>query len=400
MSSVTPARGVETSELEHEAARLRVIVIDYHLMAGDLCELLARAGALVQRVYPRSLSVASFRRACSELQPHFVLGINFAPPIAALCSAFGIPYVSWSIDPLPPSRMQLLDQTDPKSCLAFAHRRQLVDRLRQMGLTDVHWLPLAAAADRRKVVSDVAKLEPYRCSLSFVGGSLETEHQALQAQLREWGIDAEREARLDEYLRATLDTHGSDPTFMGFEEDASNLEPAFLDWVPEGMTETFVDLLNGRLSNLYRIERVRSLDALGISVYGDDGWAPHVRHYRGLAQHGEELTCIYNASQINLDVPRIYQRDIVTLRVFDILATSGFLLSERSQDLLDLFGEGRFLGSYSASESLKDRVAELQTTPERCRELALAGQREVLARHLMSHRLNVLISACHERGWL
>ena len=83
-----------------------------------------------------------------------------------------------------------------------------------------------------------------------------------------------------------------------------------------------------------RLCYLRALAASGsgeLSVWGDDGWSAlegSGARQRGYAGHRHELTRIYASAGINVDIGRLYQSDIVTLRVFEVLACQGFLLAE------------------------------------------------------------------------
>ena len=92
-----------------------------------------------------------------------------------------------------------------------------------------------------------------------------------------------------------------------------------------------------------RLSVVATMGEMGIHVWGDAGWRSVSKHgvrFRGSAGHREELNKIYNAARIHVDIGRIYQLDIVTMRVFDVISCGGFVIAERNKALLQLFREG------------------------------------------------------------
>ena len=109
--------------------------------------------------------------------------------------------------------------------------------------------------------------------------------------------------------------------------------------------------------------------------------------YRGWAGHIHEVGRIYAAAQVNLDIGRIYQQDIVTMRVFDALASGGFVLAERSPDLERLFEVGVEVEAYTDLEELVDKVGFYLTHPERAREIAARGRAAVERRHSIEARV-------------
>jgi len=133
-----------------------------------------------------------------------------------------------------------------------------------------------------------------------------------------------------------------------------------------------------------------------VHVYGDEGWTSFEKSYKGFADHGDELTAIYCASTINLDLPRIYQRDILTMRIFDILACGGMILTEKSAGLTDIFTDGQHLMSYTDSNDMTSKVKLLLQDKTLRDTIALQGKHEVLQHHLISHRVTTILDACNK----
>ena len=350
-------------------------------------------------VDPSEINVETFQRFCRTLNPTFLLSINFSPELALLCTRHGVPYVSWTIDPLPSSRLRLLPGTDPSLCLAFGHRRVLVEQLRNCGLVGTSYLPLAAASGKRHVVNDPAALKELRCDASFAGSSLLVDYTALMRRLRQLGGDDPLETRVDGWLRQVFEQHGRDCSYLGLPEDGSAV-PSWLVEATGGDRIELSDRINGALSHLLRIDRIKACSHVDMRAYGDEGWLPCGSAYRGRAEHGDELTRLYNASAVNLDIPRIYQRDIITMRVFDVLLCGGVLLTEPSAELLELFSDGTHLFTYRDDASLKKRIEELCRDPEATKSVAEQGRLLVEREHLMTHRLKTILTAIEQRGWL
>ncbi|MCP4213446.1 MAG: glycosyltransferase, partial [bacterium] len=349
---------LETGNLEGRVSgkpAATVLVPDYHLFIPSLKQHLKEQGYIVQGIAPSQLTVQRFNRLCDMTAPAFVLAVNFSAELAFLCSKKGVPYVSWTIDPLSKQRLTLLEGTDPALCLAYAHRQKLVERLRRQGIEDAEFLPLAAPGDLRKPIRDEHKLAPYCCPVSFVGNALVDEQEMLKERLDQLGLHETLRLSIDEWLQEFAAGKADQWNFYGFMETGADIP----SWLKQSLKKNIPlpklsELFNGALSSLLRIRRTRELQPSGIRVYGRKKWAQFIDNYHGVADHGEELTLIYNASTINLDIPRVYQRDIVTMRVFDILASGGLLLTEPAADLLDLFSDGVHLLTYkNTGEAVK-----------------------------------------------
>ena len=379
-----------------------ILYVEYHLFMPDVRRLLADRGYTLIGLAPSGLSIERFNAACDAHRPLWLFSINFSPEIAYMCSASGLPYVSWTIDPLPNSRLTLFDGTDPASCMAFAHDLQTVHHLANQGIRASHLL-LAAPANRRTPTADPARLTPYRCDVSFVGSSMIDEMSALDRWLVVQGGDALSAAAMD-WSKRLLGLVGADPAFCGMNSVGG------VDALPDFLRDTsmrgadqdeLISLLDGVLSALYRQRGIGVLRDFGgtSSVWGDPGWTDIHPHYRGGADHGDELTLIYCASGINLDIPRLYQRQTITMRIFDILASGGFVLAERSAALEAAFEEDRHLAYYDTQDALNDVIARWMNAPLARETIAKAGRQEVLEKHQIRHRIETILSSVQERGW-
>lgn len=379
-----------------------ILYVEYHLIMPDVRRLLADRGYTLIGLAPSGLSIERFNAACDAHRPLWLFSINFSPEIAYMCSARGLPYFSWTIDPLPHNRLTLIGGTEPAFCLAFAHDPRTVHHLANQGILASH-LPLAAPANRRTPTTDSARLTPYRCDVSFVGSSMIDEMSALDRWLVVRGGDALSAAAID-WAKRMLDLVGADPAFGGMNSVGGiDALPDFLKNIcmSEAEQDELLSLLDGVLSALYRQRGIGVLRDFGgtSSVWGDPGWTDIHPHYRGGADHGDELTLIYCASGINLDIPRLYQRQTITMRIFDILASGGFVLAERSAALEAVFEDGRHLAFYDSQDHLNDTLANWINAPLKRAAVAQAGRQEVLDKHQIQHRVETMLAASSETGF-
>ncbi len=106
-----------------------------------------------------------------------------------------------------------------------------------------------------------------------------------------------------------------------------------------------------------------------------------------------ELNRIYAGSTVNLDLGRAFQADIVTMRVFDVLACGGFALVEHSAALEECFEVGVELASYRDVAELRAKVAHFLQHPDRARAIAERGRAAVVERHDMTARLAAMLGS-------
>ena len=142
-----------------------------------------------------------------------------------------------------------------------------------------------------------------------------------------------------------------------------------------------------------RIAVVRSLLDHKIVVYGEEDWQEVLPSldWCGPLGHGEALNKIYGNASINIDINRIYQADIVTLRHFEIAACGGFLLTEDTPQLRELFEVGREVAVYSDLADLKDKVAYYLEQPDERQHMAKNLRRRFLDDHRVQQRIEKML---------
>lgn len=375
-----------------------VLLVHYRLFADDWAAWLTNAGHHVEWLVPQTLTVEFVRAACQALAPRFIASINFSPELALLATLGQTPYVSWTVDPLGPQRFTLYDGTDPRLSVAFAHRRSTVERLGKAGIA-ASFLPLGAPAERRRELALPSDAAEPRFDVSFVGSSLADEARQLDQLVVDSGGDAALVADFRRFVDRELDAHEGDVTYAGMGDDGASLPAELLArfGARQPPLALLADRVNGALSHALRARRVHAVSKHTLGVFGDAGWSASPS-YRGAAKHGDELTRIYNASALNLDVPRVYQRDIVTMRVFDVLSCAGVVLTEPSADLAELFADGTELVTYRSDRELADATDSLLRSPDLRKSIGQRGKLAVLERHQLSHRFQSIEEALVRRG--
>ncbi|HUT43969.1 MAG TPA: glycosyltransferase, partial [Desulfobacterales bacterium] len=146
-----------------------------------------------------------------------------------------------------------------------------------------------------------------------------------------------------------------------------------------------------------RTNYIANLGSLGVKVWGDDGWMNTEQYgvkYMGSAGHTFEINKIYSASSINVDINRLYQMDIIPMRVFDIMACGGFVLAEYSKELSNIFEIGKEVETYSTLDELVSKATYYLDHESEALEIAKRGRGAVLKNHTISGRVKYMLKAC------
>ncbi len=386
----------------------RAAVIAGGLFVEDVKEALQEMGV---EVLSRDLSGACLEddvQALYRFGPDLVFAVNYRHGLSEICAALGVPLIIWEVDPtverLPPARDRY-----PHAHI-FTYRKSHVARYREAGFAHVEYMPLATNPRRRRPLDLAASARlAYGADVSFVGSSMAGQ--------------AENLARLYASLTRNLHRRPHGTASGAPAPDYRALWSLALERQEESPDEYVIgDLFarggivpeeNGRLVDLSDCageiaasrRRVRILESLSplaiargctVKVWGDEGWRsrlPEGIEYSREAGHYIELTTIYNASKINLDIGRIYQRDIVTMRVFDILACKGFALVDAGGDLEDLFTPGADLASYRSISQIPSLVEYYLSHDAERLEMAECGYRKVLREHTIRKRVEGMLQS-------
>lgn len=414
-----PARDLVHPVVEHShgpqlrALRARpqapvALVCSGGLFVNDLCAALEGQGWLPWVIETNGLALEELTYAMQLSAAKLVARINTMQGLTDLCNSMGVPLLVWEIDPcldhiLPPKRPA------PRAWI-FTYREQNVRSYRSRGHLHVEHLPLAAPPHRRPL-SDEEMADPrwmpadglgWQTGLSFVGGSLlpkvqlyvDAAKELTAAYLLAHGRPAEAAPILLDQLVAIQRQNFDQWRLPALLDGAL---PGLRDWVRRERGGVDLALWLGELvAAERRLSHVKALGPLGIQVWGDAGWQRvHGEGvvYRGFAGHVHQLTRIYNGAQIHIDINRIYQRDIITMRVFDVLASGGFLLAEHSPGLERCFVVGKEIEVWRTQAELVAKARHYLARPEAARRIAEAGRARVLRDHQFEDRVRHMLGA-------
>jgi len=360
------------------------------LFVRDLGQALSRAGFAPFTLDLQRLSREELSRSLSRARPALVASINYTEGLAEFCAEHRTKLICWEIDPstsaLPPCRLP------SDEAFIFTYRRAAVEEYRTAGFRNVEYLPLATNPERRQPVELTGDEETrYRAPVSIVAASMvpeapRHERSFLDAWKAYRGGDPRAEAEGTRVLERVLEEQAQDDSRYRVPEI---LERGWLDFArvsgPGPMRAA------GEVAAaLKRLTCGRRLARFGVRIWGDEGWRQIEGDgvtCQGPAGHELELAKVYCGSAVNVDLGRLYQMDIVTMRVFDVMACGAFVLAERSEDLGSAFDIGVEVDCWATPRELVAKVAHYLEHPQAARELARRGREAVLQRHTIQARV-------------
>jgi hypothetical protein len=372
------------------------------VVVTDIAESLRSEGYSVFPLEIRRWEPEETKYAIQKLHLERVITVNFDQEVAVACQDQGVPLVIWDVDPK--TDRTPVSPPSAKNVRVLTLREANVETLKDSGFSDVGHLPVGVDVEKRRPMElKPAEIERYAAPVSFVGSSLI--HRArrfkrlflqLYASFDSAGIETfeETEERLESLLAAERVDYSTYVTDKLVEESFGEfLLAAQRCGTPDDPQKWVAEIV----ASHKRIAYVSALADENIHVWGDSEWKSIATknrgmRYMGAASFGHEMTLVYNGAGINVDVNRIYQPDVVPLRVFDVLACGGFLIAEHSDALAHLFSVGEELESYRTLEELEQKVAHYRAHPDEARAIAERGLSAVRERHTMRQRVKQLLA--------
>jgi spore maturation protein CgeB len=122
---------------------------------------------------------------------------------------------------------------------------------------------------------------------------------------------------------------------------------------------------------------------LKVRLFGDKYWTRGVlgdlADYFGQVRHaiGEEYSKALCGAKMCLNFLSRMNRDSYTTRCFEIPACGKLLLSERTEDLVQMFKEDQEAVFFSSTDELVEKALWLRDHPDELDRIALAGMRRV-----------------------
>ena len=386
----------EAEVLEQGLRDKRALVAEGTLFVDDIADALRDDGYSVWTWLVESTASEELDITARDFGAQVAFRVNHARGLVEACQRLELPLRVWEIDPTTEAVERVGGDT---SCArVFTYRRAQVPAFEAAGL-QAEYLPLAADVRKRRPVDPE---EAYTSDICFVGNStVERGRRCQQEVLAAWvlwkGGDLQSAAEAQHHLEAWLAAQSQDFSSCRVEAIIEATAKDFLQACRRSEhLPNPVALVAEIAAADKRIQYVANLGQVGIQVWGDVAWKAVEQYgaiYRGAAGHREELTKVYSGSAIQVDIGRLYQQDMITMRVFDAMACGAFVLAEYSDALAEQFEIGVELDAYRTLQELLEKTEHWLEHPDERAEIAARGLAAVRARHSMRGRVAQMLAA-------
>lgn len=350
------------------------------------------SGKTVERVYKYIQKSFEFG------QPYlFVFSINFFPAISEICQKMNVVYVCWSVDdPV----LELFTKSITNLCnRIFLFDKAQYERFSKYNPKRIFYLPLGGMPEKMQdVVNSISENEKklFSHDISFVG-SLYSQSSPLRniKSLSEY-----TKGYIDGIVSAQMNVYGYN--FMEqLIPDAvvEELKAGPIDHNPEVLVEC-IDYYTTAQFYLARylaeLERKKTLsflaESFNVDLYtsSEEKSLGKVCIHPPVASYGS-VPKIYHCSKINLNISLRSIQSGLPLRIFDVLSSGGFLITNYQSEIEDFFEIGRDLEVYSSLAELKEKCAYYLLHEEERKAIAENGYRKLCAFHTCDKRMEEMI---------
>lgn len=346
----------------------------------------------------------SFTILKNELLEHsydFVFSINFYPFISEVCNVFQIRYLCWTVDS-PVMELYSHSLENPWNRIFLFDRAQY-DEFHPRNPSCIFHLPLASNPARwEKVInsSSSTDTQKYTGDISFVG-SLYTEkcpydRLANAPEYLTGYLEGLMAAQLKVYGYYFLEELLSDDMVAEFKKHLPGFYIPPDNFIRNDRITMAQVYLCSKISAMERLHTIRLLgEHYPVNLFtGSDTTGLPVKNC-GLVKTLTEMPLVFNHSKINLNITSKSIRTALPLRVFDVLACGGFLLTNYQSELTDYFSIGNDLECYASDDELLSKVDYYLTHEKDRIEISQNGLDAVRKYHNYPERLLQMISLAY-----
>lgn len=317
-----------------------------------------------------------------------VLSVNYMPVISDICERMGIRYIAWVYDS--PLHIRRLDSVKNSCNRIYFFDRAQADEYRSCGVDGAYYMPLAVEPD----VFGKTEIgcNDYRCDVSLLGQLYKSEYYDLCGALSLYNrgylegiIGAQSQITGGFIINEML----SDDLVANINNDFSKAGDGTFSADKRELSYTLAKEVTGR----QRFTALALLqDRCRVNVYSNDvdNRLGKVK-FCGYADYYTQMPDVFRKSRINLNISLCTIKTGIPLRILDIMACGGFVLTNAQPELAEYFDIGNEIVVY---EDMKDLVMKVRYYLEHNVErlgIARNGYKKVCEEFTFDNRIKTML---------
>lgn len=333
-----------------------------------------------------------------------IFTINFYPSISDLCNVYHIRYICWIVDS-PVLELFSVSINNPWNRV-FVFDKALYEDIKDYNPKCIFHYPLAVdTRSKEKAIKEAVNngsASRYQSNISFVG-SLYTEKDPM-SDMR--GIPDYTKGYLDGLSEAQLRVYGY---YFVQEQLTNEIIKTFKECKNDYYTMKADNYLTDRVligqyylgNHITALERERLIALIAekypIDVYTRSNTSKiKAANCRGGCETLTQMPVIFHEGRININPTSKAIRTGIPLRVFDIFACEGFMISNYQSELCELFVPGEDFVYYESIEQVPELAGYYLEHENERREIAHNGYIKVKEQYSYMVRLNRLLLKAFE----
>ncbi|MFR1767457.1 MAG: DUF3880 domain-containing protein [Lachnospira sp.] len=327
-----------------------------------------------------------------------VFSVNYFSRLSDACMLAKRKYAAWTVDS-PMISMYHKSVFNPCNYL-FIFDKFCYLQFKQMGVKNIFYLPLAADAKRIEFLIEQtpdSDLKKFESDISFVGGmyhknSYDAIYDSLPDYLKGY-FDAAMQAQLDIFGENIFDRLLSVDILQKLSDCVQfQNEPDSFSDLKLIFTNTFLGF------KMAQIERIECLNILAknfnVDLYTDKSHdALHNINIRGTVDYNIDMPKVFNQSKINMNFTIRNIRSGLPLRIWDILAAGGFLLTNFQAEIPYFFENQKDIVYYENLYDMQKKAEYYLAHDDERMMIAANGHKKVNEFHSYHQRIAAILSA-------
>lgn len=361
---------------------------------------------LADNLVKMGFEVAWFRKECRhytrdmelamEMIPYIhaeeaeaVISFNYFPIISMICNTCQIPYYAWVYD-CPHFTLYAKQITLPCNHIGIFDR-EMAEHMKAYGVETVYHVPLAVDTEyfgERTRQASKEQRQKYACDVSFVGSLYTDQYDYFDAFFSEEQsgekFDTERmlfncdDVLLREFMKNSKlnldlirEKMREDGLFLG-EDYFAKEEDIFLPAVLEKkITVEERRILLSKIAEMINVKFRLYTDS-------DTSELPKLHACNcGRVDYHKEMPLVFTESKINLNITLHSIHSGIPLRVLDIMACGGFVLTNWQPEIAECFAEDEEIVTFRSMEECRNKTTYYLSHDEERIQIAAAGQKKV-----------------------
>lgn len=330
-----------------------------------------------------------------------VISFNYFPIVSMICDTCKIPYYAWVYD-CPHFTLYAKQIVLPCNHIGVFDK-EMVRKLREKGVQTVYHAPMAVDGEEfSRTISATSQKEKERfvSDISFVGSLYTDEHNYYDRLLKDKktgmaentiAVDA-----FDEIIQKqcfSYDKNYLSEAVISGKIDLcliqKKMEEQGLMLGEDYFASTEELLMATVLEKKVTVEERRILLTKIAEVFGEKNRfhlytgsellkMPLLQKYhKGIVDYHKQMPLVFAGSRINLNISLRSIHSGIPLRVLDIMACGGFLLTNWQPEIAEYFIEGEEVVTFKSMEECMEKITYYLEHEKERQKIAAAGQQKV-----------------------